>query len=185
MLHSNRDTSIVRWVIHLLSCLIHYRITWLLAGDGRAWKVDGRVQSLVGRGLATPLSYKTLASVGLAQAHPNNVLIVTSWWCHDESFAFSLWVIIIDSSESILGSGFISKIYPRWPSQVQQFIEMWKCQWTIKRRGFLFHLSCDMHFWAVLHPCHLTYSLIHDTSYHSLIYIVSLTIAWYTLYLLP
>ena len=26
-----------------------------LAADGRAWKVDGRVQALVGPGLATPL----------------------------------------------------------------------------------------------------------------------------------
>ena len=27
-----------------------------LAADGRAWKVDGRAQALVGPGLATPLS---------------------------------------------------------------------------------------------------------------------------------
>ena len=28
-----------------------------LIGDGRAWKVDGRAQALVGPGLATPLVY--------------------------------------------------------------------------------------------------------------------------------
>ena len=57
MLHANRGASIVRRVIHLLSCLIPYRITWLfLAGDDRAWKVDtSRAQALVGPGLATSL----------------------------------------------------------------------------------------------------------------------------------
>ena len=29
-----------------------------LAADGRAWKVDGRAQALVGPGLATPLDIK-------------------------------------------------------------------------------------------------------------------------------
>ena len=63
MLHANRGASIVRRVIHLLSCLIPYRITWLfLAGDDRAWKVDtSRAQALVGPGLATSL-YNTTQS---------------------------------------------------------------------------------------------------------------------------
>ena len=30
-----------------------------LAADGRAWKVDGRAQALVGPGLATPLTMQT------------------------------------------------------------------------------------------------------------------------------
>ena len=33
-----------------------------LAADGRAWKVDGRAQALVGPGLATPLSFSGLIS---------------------------------------------------------------------------------------------------------------------------
>ena len=32
-----------------------------LAADGRAWKVDGRAQALVGPGLATPLSMGKLS----------------------------------------------------------------------------------------------------------------------------
>jgi len=39
--------------------LIHCEITSMmqlkLIGDGRAWKVDGRAQALIGPGLATPL----------------------------------------------------------------------------------------------------------------------------------
>ena len=40
--------------MYLLSCVIPYRITLiLLSFYGRAWKVDGRAQALVGPGLAT------------------------------------------------------------------------------------------------------------------------------------
>ena len=34
-----------------------------LAADGRAWKVDGRAQALVGPGLATPLCLYTIARI--------------------------------------------------------------------------------------------------------------------------
>ena len=42
----------------------------MLAADGRAWKVDGRAQALVGPGLATPLQPITSYPLKLASYKP-------------------------------------------------------------------------------------------------------------------
>ena len=43
----------LQWVMHLLSCLICYRITWFLLSwcEDMAWKVDGRAHTLVATSL--------------------------------------------------------------------------------------------------------------------------------------
>ena len=59
-----------------------------LAADGRAWKVDGRAQALVGPGLATPLPD---SNAGLTQIIPGLIKLescaetyslgITDWLC--------------------------------------------------------------------------------------------------------
>ena len=52
MLHANRDANIARQVTHLLFVIESCDSYW--ADDGRAWKVNGTAQALVGPGLAMP-----------------------------------------------------------------------------------------------------------------------------------
>ena len=58
MLHANRNANVVgrvNAICFLIKFIIESRDS-CFAHDGRAWKVDGRAQALVGPGLATPLA---------------------------------------------------------------------------------------------------------------------------------
>ena len=49
-----------------------------LAADGRAWKVDGRAQALVGPGLATPLYLTTYPTTQLGLSNNIDITILSS-----------------------------------------------------------------------------------------------------------